>query len=527
MHERRIGAPLAQTAKKKTFMANNPHALNLPPEFAGLVFSNHYARLPPNFYSRVNPTPVRQPGLIKVNHDLAHALNLDPAALESPEGVAMLAGNLLPPGAEPLAQAYAGHQFGYFNPQLGDGRAILLGEVEDRQGGLKDLQLKGAGPTPYSRRGDGRAGIGPVVREYLVSEAMHALGIKTTRALAAVTTGETIFRDEAVPGAVLTRVASSHVRIGTFEYFRGKGDLQSIIRLADFVIERHYPDARAAENPYLALLDGVMNAQASLVSSWMHAGFIHGVMNTDNMSISGETIDYGPCAFMDVYNPDTVFSSIDRDGRYAFGSQGSIALWNLSRLAECLLPLFAEDTASAVKIAEQQLGTFALVFKSQWLTGMRRKIGLSLELPEDEVLIEALLQMMYEQQVDYTQTFRYLTRYLSDEATPDDQHPFTELFAADPQPLRDWLARWHPRLQKEELPAEETARAMRQINPVYIPRNHRIEAAIAAAQNNADYTLVHEMAEVLSQPYTERAGFEHYAEPAEPSDRPYRTFCGT
>ncbi len=497
---------------------SNQH--NLPEKFAGLTFSNRYARLPGHFYVRLNPTPVRAPALIKVNHRLAGELGLDVIALESSDGIAMLAGNAIPPGAEPLAQAYAGHQFGYFNPQLGDGRAILLGEVVDRNGRPRDIQLKGAGPTPFSRNGDGRAAVGPVVREYIVSEAMHALGIKTTRALAAVTTGETVYRETPLPGAVLTRVAASHVRIGTFEYFRNLGKGESVRRLADFCIDRHYPEIRQTEgNSYIALLDAVMDAQASLVASWLHHGFIHGVMNTDNMSISGETIDYGPCAFMDRYDAATVFSSIDTGGRYAYRNQAGIALWNLTRLAECLLPLLDADMDKAVTTAEEHLAKFPQVFERYWLAGMRRKIGLATEQDGDKELMESLMDLMQKHQLDFTLTFRSLSDFMISDNKAEES-PMRNS-------LRDWLELWGGRLKKEQRPMEDIAKKMQQVNPLYIPRNHRVEAAIRAAVDRADYSLMHEMVEVLSKPHLHQAGMEYYAEPPPRGEEVYQTFCGT
>lgn len=509
-----------------------PHQPELRPNFAGLVFANHYARLPNQFYARVNPTPVSGPALIKVNHDLAEELGIDAAALESPGGVALLAGNVIPPGAEPLAQAYAGHQFGYLNPQLGDGRAILLGEIIDRNGNPWDIQLKGSGPTPFSRQGDGRAAVGPVIREYMVSEAMHALGIKTTRALAAVTTGDMVYREKPLPGAILTRVASSHVRVGTFEYLRLRSDKDAIKLLADFVIERHYPHAASEQNPYIALLDAVVDAQAALVASWLHVGFIHGVMNTDNMSVSGETIDYGPCAFMDRFDPATVFSSIDSGGRYAYGNQASIALWNLSRLAECLLYLFDEDSKRAVAIAEEHLMRFTTLFENYWLSGMRRKIGLHTEEEGDQLLIDSLLNIMQRNQADYTLSFRYLADYLASNGLQDGtdanrEHPLLKLFSTDETALRDWLAQWNSRLAREQLSTDQRADKMRKVNPAYIPRNHRVEEAISAAVERADYKPMHQLVQVLSNPYVEQPGMERYAEPPAPGEQAYRTFCGT
>jgi serine/tyrosine/threonine adenylyltransferase len=357
-------------------------------------FDNSYARLPDRFFTRLRPTPVAAPRLVRLNTKLALDLGLDPERLATPEGVEMLAGNLVPHGGEPLAMAYAGHQFGTFVPQLGDGRAILLGEVIDRAGVRRDIQLKGAGPTPYSRRGDGRAALGPVLREYIVSEAMAALGVPTTRALAAVTTGEPVWRETPLPGAILCRVASSHIRVGTFQFFAARRDVDAIRRLADHVIARHYPEVASAANPYRALLDQVISRQAALIAKWLLVGFIHGVMNTDNMSIAGETIDYGPCAFMDAYHPRAVYSSIDRMGRYAYANQPDIAQWNLIRLAETLLPLLAEDHDTAINEAQQAIGEFAKLFNAAYAVGLNRKLGLFEAQPDDTSLAEDLLNRM-------------------------------------------------------------------------------------------------------------------------------------
>lgn len=508
--------------------SNHTHSV-LPAEFAGLKFINQYAKLPKVFYSEVKPTPVAQPSLIALNRDLAEELNLDADALASAEGVALLAGNALPEGATPIAQVYAGHQFGHFNPQLGDGRAILLGDVLDCHGQARDIQLKGAGPTPYSRNGDGRAAVGPVIREYMLSEAMHRLGIKTTRALAAVETGEPVYRQTALPGAIVTRVAASHIRIGTFEYFYGQRDKQSIQQLADFVIARHYPDAAQAENRYLSLLEQVIEAQASLVASWLQVGFIHGVMNTDNMSICGETIDYGPCAFMERFDPATVFSSIDRDGRYAFANQSSIALWNLTRLAECLLPLLHDDQDKAVVLAQDTLGKFGDTLDPQWLKGMSRKIGLDSLQVQDDALIAELLQLLQKYQVDYTEGFRLLAKALPD---AQRQNPWLALFEsgaaeAPIDDVHDWIVRWHQRLQQQGEDASVVATEMNAINPLYIPRNLRVEAVISAAVDESDFGPMEEMMKVLSNPYTDQPGMEKYAHPAPADAQPYRTFCGT
>ena len=370
-----------------------------------IAFDNSYARLPDRFHARLDPTPVEAPQLVRVNAALARQLGIDPDALAAPDGVAVLAGNRVPPGAEPIALAYAGHQFGHFVAQLGDGRANLLGEVIGPDGLRHDIQLKGSGPTPFSRRGDGRAALGPVLREYLISEAMAALGIPTTRALAAVTTGETVWRETRLPGAVLTRVAASHIRVGTFQYFAARGDHDGVRLLADHAIARHYPDASNAENPYRALLDGVISRQADLVAQWLLVGFIHGVMNTDNCSVSGETIDYGPCAFMDAYDPGTVFSSIDQQGRYAYANQPRMALWNLTRLAECLLPLLGESE----DVAKHALEAFAPRFQARYFAGLRRKIGLLTEQEGDDNLTQELLKLMAASGADFTLTFRQLS----------------------------------------------------------------------------------------------------------------------
>src|SRR6201985_3425375 len=371
-------------------------------------FQNTYTALPDGFFARVAPTPVEAPRLIKLNRPLAVRLGLDPDLLESPEGAEILAGKRLPGGAEPIAMAYAGHQFGHFVPQLGDGRAILLGEVIDIDGIRRDIQLKGSGPTPFSRRGDGRAALGPVLREYIVSEAMAALGIPTTRSLAATVTGESVMRETVLPGAVLTRVAASHIRVGTFQYFAARGDTEAVRALADHVINRHYPELAGTEKPYHALLAAVVARQADLVARWLHVGFIHGVMNTDNTSISGETIDYGPCAFMDHYDPAQVFSSIDEMGRYAYANQPRIALWNLTRLAECLLPLFGSEQEQAINEAQEILGAFPEKFSAAYQAGLRAKIGLFTARDGDEALVQDMLDAMAHGKADFTLTFRRL-----------------------------------------------------------------------------------------------------------------------
>ncbi|NLS70829.1 YdiU family protein [Bradyrhizobium brasilense] len=484
-------------------------------------FQNTYSALPANFFARVAPTPVAAPRLIKLNRPLAVQLRLDPDLLSTPEGAEILAGKRLPDGADPIAMAYAGHQFGHFVPQLGDGRAILLGEVIDKDGVRRDIQLKGSGPTPFSRRGDGRAALGPVLREYIVSEAMFALGIPTTRSLAAVVTGEPVMRETALPGAVLTRVAASHIRVGTFQFFAARGDTDGVRALADHVIARHYPELKDAAQPYHALLAGVVARQAALVARWLLVGFIHGVMNTDNTSISGETIDYGPCAFLDAYNPAQVFSSIDEMGRYAYANQPRIALWNLTRLAECLLPLFADEQEKAIEQAQVILGEFPEKFTAAYNAGLRAKVGLFTVRDGDEALIQDLLDAMAKNAADFTLTFRHLGEAASDDAA-DVRAQFT-----DPAAFDEWAARWRTRLALEpQTPADRKA-AMQAVNPAFIPRNHRIEAVIAAAVNSDDYAPFEELLTVLAKPYEDQPQFAAYADPPLPEQRVTQTFCGT
>jgi uncharacterized protein YdiU (UPF0061 family) len=486
-------------------------------------FQNTYAALPANFFARVAPTPVASPRLIKLNRPLAIHLGLDPDLLETPEGAEILSGKTLPRGADPIAMAYAGHQFGQFVPQLGDGRAILLGEVIDRDGVRRDIQLKGSGPTPFSRRGDGRAALGPVLREYVISEAMAALGIPTTRSLAAVVTGEHVLRETALPGAVLTRVASSHIRVGTFQYFAARGDTDAVRRLADHVIVRHYPELAGAERPYHGLLAAVTARQAELVARWLLVGFIHGVMNTDNTSISGETIDYGPCAFMDHYDPAQVFSSIDEFGRYAYANQPRIALWNLTRFAECLLPLFADDKDKAVEQAQEALVAFGEEFNLAYTAGLRAKIGLFTEREDDHALAQALLDVMANGQADFTLTFRRLSDAAADPAFDQEVRKlFTE-----PEAFDEWLARWRARLSQEPHSAQERQAAMRSVNPAFIPRNHRVEAVIKAAMDDDDYAPFEELLAVLSKPYEDQPAFAAYQLPPQPHERVCQTFCGT
>ncbi|HEU4410741.1 MAG TPA: YdiU family protein [Polyangiaceae bacterium] len=488
-----------------------------------IPFENTYVRLPARFYAELGPTPVAAPKLVRVNAELARDLGLDPDELASPEGVEVLAGNRVPEGAAPVALAYAGHQFGNFVPRLGDGRALLLGEVVGRDGARRDLQLKGSGPTPFSRGGDGRAAIGPVLREYVVSEAMAALGVPTTRTLAAVTTGERVYRERPLPGAVLTRVAASHVRVGTFQYFAARDDAEAVRLLADYVIARHYPEVASAERPHLALLRAAVARQAELVARWLLVGFIHGVMNTDNTSVAGETIDYGPCAFLDAYDPGTVFSSIDHYGRYAYGNQPRIAQWNLARLAEAILPLLGDGEKASVEAAREALSAFEPAFEAAWLGGLRRKIGLTTEREGDDELVQGLLERMAEGGADFTLTFR---RLCDAAAGPEGDAVAGALFS-DPTAYADWAARWRRRLEGEPGTPEARRDAMRAVNPAYIPRNHLVEAALSAAADRHDFAPFEELLEVLSRPYEERPGLARYAAPPRPEERVEQTFCGT
>lgn len=481
-------------------------------------FDNSYARLPDAFFVRTKPTPVSKPSLIRVNHPLAEELGVDAARLET-DGLDVLAGNRIADGSEPLAMAYAGHQFGGFVPQLGDGRALLLGEVMGCDGLRHDIQLKGSGPTPFSRRGDGRSALGPVLREYIVSEAMHALGVPTTRALAAVASGDTVYRETPEPGGVFTRVARSHVRVGTFEWFAARRDHENLRVLADYVIARHYPDAMAAENTYRAFFDGVIARQAELVAQWMSFGFIHGVMNTDNMNVSGETIDFGPCAFMDVYHPKKKFSSIDHQGRYAFANQGPIAHWNLVRLAETLLPLFDADHDRAVAIAEESLERFADRHQEALQRRFTAKIGFADGTAEDWALAQSLLTTMAEGKADFTLVFRRLPLAL--ESGRDAE--VIELFDGGGG-IADWLARWRSRVTPEK--RESAIALMRESNPVYIPRNHRVEAAIRAAYTG-DYSPFNRLVDVLRAPFTEREDAVELEAPPKPDEVVRHTFCGT
>lgn len=487
-------------------------------------FENTQTKLPDEFYAFVNPTPVKKPGLIKLNEDFAEELGLDLDALKSNDAIDTYAGNHIPEGAEPIALAYAGHQFGNLVPQLGDGRAILLGEVVSPEGVRYDIQLKGPGKTPFSRGGDGRAAIGPVMREYLLSEAMVKLGVPTTRALAAVTTGEEVLRDRILPGAVLTRVATGFVRVGTFQYFAIRDKKDSVKQLADYVIARNYPDVADADNPYVALLAAIAERQAKLIAKWMQVGFIHGVMNTDNMSIAGETIDYGPCAFMDEFDFNRVYSSIDRNGRYAYSNQPIMGQWNLIRLAETLLPLFNEDSEQAVPIAEEILKGFQAQYEVNWLQGMGSKIGLAEPEEVDRELINELLQSMADNKADFTLTFHYLSqRYLT---SAKDDKDIRGLFAK-PEEFDAWQVKWRERLVGENRTDAERQAAMQVVNPVYIPRNHQIEAAIRAAEDHNDFSVFHELYDVLQNPFVIQDGKDSYMLPPKPEEEVLQTFCGT
>ena len=490
-----------------------------------MQIDHSYSQLPATLYQLCAPTPVAAPSWLAFNHQLAAELGFDPALAETDTGLQLLSGNQLTDWVKPLAQAYSGHQFGHLSPRLGDGRALLLAEIIDKQQQRKDIQLKGAGPTPYSRRGDGRSALGPVIREYLVSEAMHALGVPTSRALAAVITGETVYRDQPKPGGILTRVAASHIRIGTFQFASmlkdgeptlNEGSLKS---LADYVINRHYPDCAQAEQPYLALLTKVIRAQANLVAHWMSLGFIHGVMNTDNMSVSGETIDYGPCAFIDQFDPDTVFSSIDQQGRYAYRNQPMIAQWNLARLAEALLPLISDAEPDAVALATAALNEFPQWYYQAWQDRMSAKLGLASNAAA-KTLAEQILQLLAANKVDFTIFFRTLAFAVSDGSAA--QGP-ASLFA-DQQGWLVWAAQWQQQLQGEPSVIQ---RSMNAVNPYFIPRNHQIELIISQVTEHGDLRLFQQFARDLTNPFTEHADNQRWAAPAPVNKVPYRTFCGT
>lgn len=481
---------------------------------AGWSWDHSYLHLPPLMFERTLPIPVREPAMVIFNHQLARDLGLDPTGLDHRDGAEIFAGNRIPVGAEPLAQAYAGHQFGHFTG-LGDGRAILLGEHVSPDGRRYDIQLKGSGRTPFSRGGDGRAALGPMLREYIISEAMHALGIPTTRSLAVVTTGEPVFRTEPLPGAILTRVAASHIRVGTFQWAAAHEDQGALLALADYTRQRHFPSIKDDDSRHFALFEAVLDRQAALIAKWLHVGFIHGVMNTDNMALSGETIDYGPCAFMDAYDPATVFSSIDRQGRYAYGQQASIARWNLARLAEAMLPLLGADQKTAVDLANESLGGFEARFHAYWLAGMRSKLGMLTAESDDASLVQGLLDLMTKNRMDFTQTFRTLSHQ---EAMIECPFPHGDLLV--------WHGSWRERLGRETSELSEIARHMKSHNPAVIARNHKVEEALTAATDHGDLDVLHRLLAALASPFSDEAPVE-YTTPPPPGMRVYQTFCGT
>lgn len=480
-----------------------------------------YAHLPRGFHAPVTPAGAPAPRLLVLNGALCRDLGIDPGALTAQAWAGLLSGNRLPRGSEPVAMAYAGHQFGQFVPQLGDGRALLLGEIWDAAGNLRDLHLKGAGRTPFSRTGDGRAALGPVLREYLVGEAMHALGIPTTRALGAVATGETVARDTPQPGAILARVAASHIRVGTFEYFAARQDIPALRQLADLTLARHPPREAREDDPYRALLASAVERQARLVAQWMCVGFVHGVMNTDNTALSGETLDYGPCAFLDVYRPGAVFSSIDHHGRYAYGNQPRMAEWNLTRLAECLLPLMDSDPQRAVDRVMPILERFPERIGDYWLEGMRRKLGLESAEAEDAPLIRDLLGLMEQEEADFTLTFRHLTTLAE-----DPEHPAAPPGWSRGEAFASWRDRWQRRLGREPGDAARPARIMARANPVRIPRNHRLEQALESARAG-DLGPFTNLLEAVTHPFEDRPQWAVFNTPPEPGERVTRTFCGT
>ena len=465
--------------------------------------------------------PAPSPRMLLFNYNLAEELELDPFIFSSNYGLSIFSGNEIPEGSTPIAQAYAGHQFGSFNPHLGDGRALLLGEITNIHNQVKDIQLKGSGLTPFSRRGDGKSALGPVLREYLISESMNAMGIPTTRSLAAIASGEDVLRDTSLPGGVLTRIASSHIRIGTFEYASKLEDKNQIKKLADYSINRHYPEVAEIDNPYLAFFAAVCNEQASLIANWMAVGFIHGVMNTDNMTISGETIDYGPCGFMDEYHPSTVFSSIDKQGRYAYANQPSILTWNLTRLAEALIPLVHGEKEESVKLLTKVLQLVKPVYENFWLINMRSKIGLSKEDPKDYELIMSLLEVMKDEKVDFTLAFRSLSKALTGNMT------IARNIFNNSKKFDVWFMHWQERISQENVPDEDIVSAMDKVNPIYIPRNHKVEEALFSAVHKNDMQPFSNLLSILMNPYEENKGNESYTLPAPESEKPFKTFCGT
>jgi uncharacterized protein YdiU (UPF0061 family) len=486
----------------------------LPPDF-GFNFDNSYLQLPAAFYQKQRPSPVQVPAMVVFNQTLANALGLNAAAL-SAQGADYLAGNALFTGAEPIAQAYAGHQFGHFN-RLGDGRAVLLGEHLTANQQRWDIQLKGSGPTGYSRSGDGRAALGPMLREYLISEAMHALGVPTTRSLSVTRSGESVYRDDAYPGAILCRVAASHLRVGTFQFAAAEQNPPLLKALADYTIARHFPDLRQNESPYLALLESVIDRQAQLLAQWMHLGFIHGVMNTDNMSIGGETIDYGPCAFLNGYHQDTVFSSIDKNSRYAYGNQPQMALWNLVRLAETLLALMDDNQKQAIAMARNRLENFNVLYNDYWLSGMRKKLGLFNQEADDQALVDSLLQLMQNHQADFTHTFSALCHGAF--------KPSALYQAAE---FGDWVRLWHARLARQVQSGDDSMQLMQNVNPTVIPRNHLVEEALHAAVYTDDLSAFHALLAAVTKPFTPSDASDKYQQaPSASFEQNYKTYCGT
>lgn len=486
-------------------------------------FDNSYARLPEIFFERIKPAPVKDTNLIRLNWALAQELGLDLKSRSDQDLADIFSGNSLLPGSEPIAMAYAGHQFGNFVPHLGDGRAILLGEVIDRNGKRRDIQLKGSGQTRFSRSGDGKAALGPVIREFILSEAMHAMGVPTTRSLAAVMTGETVLRERELPGAILTRVASSHIRIGTFEFFAARENWEGVKRLADYVIDRHYPKAQLSQRPYISLYESVIEAQAHLIAKWMSIGFIHGVMNTDNMTVSGETIDYGPCAFMDEYNPATVYSSIDHSGRYAFGNQAVIAQWNLRIFGASLYRLLGPDEKRAAEIINEQCSLFLDKFNLFWNHEMARKLGLAECQKQAVTLVQDYLELMHRHDADFTLSFRYLSDAIEERA---DLRNLERLFANDSD-LHQWLRRWRELLTIDGRPFSEIRHNMRAVNPGYIPRNHRVQQSIEAAIDCGDFSKMNLLLEILERPYEDQPENGEYMLPPKSEEHVLQTFCGT
>jgi uncharacterized protein YdiU (UPF0061 family) len=482
------------------------------PVDAGWNFEHSYCEMPELFFKKAHTASFAEPRLLAFNDELAETLGLDPETLEQPESAAFFTGNLLPTGAQLIAQAYAGHQFGNFTG-LGDGRAMLLGEQITPSGQRFDIQLKGAGRTPFSRGGDGLAAIGPMLREFLISEAMHALNIPTTRSLAVATTGEMIFRNEELPGAVLTRVAASHIRVGTFQWAAAHDDVSALRALANYTRRRHFPEF--AEGSHADFFRAVLDRQASLIAKWLSVGFIHGVMNTDNTAISGETIDYGPCAFLDQYDPGTVFSSIDRQGRYAYSQQASIVRWNLARLAETLIPLLHEDQNQAIDLANEALHQFQDIFQNHWLGLMRGKLGIFNAEPQDNELVQALLDWMHQNQQDFTLSFRALSNENA------HQHP---LFPDGK--FIEWYEAWQARLERQQQSSKESIELMRQNNPIVIPRNHKVEEALSAATLHGEMAPFEALLSAIRNPF-EEPNDPSFAKPPVPSAIPYRTFCGT